>query len=181
MESKTRAQKRKTESRTQCIKTAIKKTKQAIESSGGGSVVLRNFSIVEDSSPEISELEEEDLETTVIQPQGESRMADHEGLRELARILAQSMSEQHERDREREREREIERERERQKEREREEAREAERVMERDRERARERERELANMEKYKEILEGQARFHREDSELFAAEFEKLWVEIEQN
>ena len=181
MDPRTRASKRKTEFQKNCIRSAIKKTRQAIESSGGGDIVFHNFVDSEDSSPEISETEEGEPETTDIPTVETGKMADLEGIRELARVLAQNMNEQQERDRERERERENEREGERQRERERDEAREAERAQERERERIRERERELANIEKYKEIIEGQARFHREDTELLAAEFEKLRIEKEQN
>ena len=107
-------------------------------------------------------------------------MADIEAIREFGRIMTENFNRQIERDREREAEREIEREREKQREREREEAREAEKVAEKERERIREREKEGAALEKYKDIIEGQARFHREDTALLAAEFEKLRIEKEQ-
>ena len=43
------------------------------------------------------------------------------------------------------------------------------------------REKEEATLEKYRDIIEGQARFHREDTALLAAEFEKLRIEKEQS
>ena len=182
MEPRTRLGKRKCEEKRVLLQSALKKAKSVIEFSGGGGsdqIIIRE----ENSSPDISESEDEstDIDVTLTETRNTNEMSEIESVRELGRIIAENMSRQFDRERERDAEREADRERERQHEREREQAREEERQLERERERRRDREREEAALEKYKEIIEGQARHHQKDTELLAGEFEKLRLEKEQS
>ena len=131
--------KRKAE-KTVTIQGALKKTKTAI----------------------IESLGEEDVELSSDIRDKASIMAENaEAIRDVGRIVAETLARQAELQRERE-----------------------EAIMLRQREReeenlVRQREREEANIEKFKELIEGQQKFHREDAEQLTQHFERLRIDKE--